>query len=305
MTNHKIGCLQLFCLTFFLSHVTFLFFGKYMITCSGSDTLFACLLGLGLNLILVKGLLSLRRKHPTLSFHSRKTFSLITLLMILLLTFFLLQETATFIQGNYLKNASLLVITLLLLVIALSISKKELPQVASLSLLLFFLFVPLFATNIIGSATNLNFSYIKPPLITGILPLLTGALLFCGLTFGPLLILLFIPYQQIDQQKKQNKYIYLALIISNLVTTSQMLMIGFGPSFTLAEIYQYPYMLVINKISSFLIFDRISFLLSLYLLFDSTIVIGLLITLLKSHPILQQSFLGKYILVPEDSSVDL
>jgi len=65
-------------------------------------------------------------------------------------------------------------------------------------------------------------------------------------------------------------------------------MLCFGPSLVASATYSYPYMLIIHKISSFLILDRISYLLSIYVLLDSTILLGVLFTIIK------MSFVNKY-----------
>ena len=163
------------------------------------------------------------------------------------------------------------------------ISKRNMNQVASLALLSFFIFVPIFLFQLIGSATSLNFNFLKPPLATGILPVIKGALLFSLLGFLPLLLFFLLDKDKIDQKKEERKYITLGLIASNLVTILQFCMIALGPSLYLAQIYDYPYILVINRISSFLIFDRFSYLFSIFILFDSTITLGVLASLLKIY----------------------
>ena len=54
-----------------------------------------------------------------------------------------------------------------------------------------------------------------------------------------------------------------------------------GPSFLLSKYYDYPYMLVMNKISSFLIFNRFYAIFNIFLILDSTIVLVCLFSFLK------------------------
>ena len=61
----------------------------------------------------------------------------------------------------------------------------------------------------------------------------------------------------------------LGFLFSLLVIIIKYLMIGLGPSFLLSKYYDYPYMLVMNKISSFLIFNRF------YAIFNIFLILGL------------------------------
>ena len=277
MEHQKISTLQLFSLVFFLSHAFFLFWGNTIIKASGNDTLLACLLGTILNIFLIKILLWLRKKN----INSPKIGNYILLPLFLLLTFVLLQQMSHFIQSNFLEQGNLLQIGILLILIAIIISKRNIPQVASLAFLCLIIFCIGFVSNIIGMVPLINSDHLKPLLTNGIMPILRGALLFSFYTILPLLLLLSVPYHNVTPKEKQNKYIYFALIISNLITIIQYTMISFGPSILAASTYTYPYMLIIHKISSFVNLDRIGYFISLYVLLDSTILLGFMFTLIK------------------------
>lgn len=281
MTNRNVGLLQLFSLTFFLSHFFFLFYGGNIIKISGSDTIFSCLLGTFLNIFLFSILLRIRKHKKTKS--KNKVLAIAIALIILVTIFLVANDTTYFVIHHYLENGNYFYIFLLLLICAYIISKRNMDSVASLALLLFFLFVPSFIYNMIGSINILDLSYLKPPFNSSFANVIKGALLFSFYTLLPLLLLLFIPYDQVDQKEKQHKYLHLGLIISNIVTIISFMMIGLGPSFVLASTYQYPYMVVINKISGFLVFNRLSYIFSLYLLFDATVLLGLLFSILKKE----------------------
>ena len=108
-----------------------------------------------------------------------------------------------------------------------------------------------------------------------------GAALFIIYTMLPLLLLLFIPYNEIDNRKKQDKYLYLALTLGFLVIIIQYLLLYFSCSINIITSYNYPYMLVINSLSSSFILGRFSYIISFYLLFSLVITLSLILTIIK------------------------
>ena len=172
---------------------------------------------------------------------------------------------------------------LLLFLLILIISNRNISSVTSLAFLLFLFFVPLFLIHFIGNFQFITLSYLKPLFTTNLPTILKGTLLFSLYTMTPLLLLLFIPFDSIDQKEKQNKTLTFALILSNLCTLLGFLMILFGTSLKYGSSYEYPFMLIVRKISGFLIFNRLTYLFSPYLLFDSIILLGGLLTTWKEQ----------------------
>lgn len=288
MNEHKISNLQLFSLTFFLGHFFFLFYGNKIILVSGNDTLFACILGFFINIIFFKLFLFFRKKYQKKKIPFQKTIWQFFGVLCCILCFFILRDSSIFVKLNFLEEGNLFQIALLLILISYIISKRNISQVASLSLICFFIFIFLFGTNILGMSNHLTIQYLKPPFTKEVFSLIKGAMLFSFYSLFPCFLLSFIPYHQVENKKSQNKYLYFALIISNLIVIIQYAMLCFGPSLMASSTYSYPYMLIIHKISSFLILDRISYLLSIYVLFDATILLGVLFTIIK------MSFANKY-----------
>ena len=269
--------MQFFCLTFFLSHALFLFFASSLLKISGSDTLLVCIFGTFFNFFLSKIFPFPKKKKE-----KKKVFSFLSFLLLFSLTFYLLKETSFFIQRNFLKEGSLFSLLLLLILLSLIISKRKLPQITSLSLLSFFLFLLSFFLQITGSMMNVRLTYMKPPFIHGIIPLLKGIILFSFTTFFPLFLLLFLDTNDRKKTKKEQKYFSFSILFSNIISTLEFFLIAIGPSLSLAKTYDYPYMLVINQTASFLLLDRFSYLFSIFVLLDTTILLGLLFLILKT-----------------------
>lgn len=278
MTNKKIGLLQLFTVTFFLSHSCYILFFKNIVNISKTDTIISIILGFLLDLILLKIILYIRKKVDITKYKVIRIPSIIILSSIFI---YFLFSISNFIKSSFLTNGNIYSIVVLLILIVYISSIEGIKQVSSLSLILFYIFIPFFIINIIGSSLSIDFSYLKPFFSNSILNILKGTILFSFYTISPLLLILFIPYKEIDQRKKQDKYLYLALIGSNLVTIIMFLLLYFSCSINIITNYNYPYMLVINSLASNLVFDRFSYIISFYLLFDLIIILSILFSIIK------------------------
>ena len=290
MTNKKIGLLQLASLTFFLGISSFPLFIEKIIKISKSDTIISIIIGSILVLISFKGILELRKKIKPKSNYLK----IIISILLSFIFIYLLLETTNFIKTSYLSSGNFYSILILLLLMCLTTSLQSYKEISSLSLILIFIFVPLFIINIIGSSKSLDLTYLKVLFSTNNLDIIKGSVLFFIYEIIPISLLLFIPYNEIDGRKKQDIYLYLALIISLLIIIIDYLLLYFSSSINVLTSYSYPFMLTINSLSSTFILGRLSYLISFYLLFSSIITLSLIICIIK------QLVLNKYILKTQD-----
>ncbi len=277
MTNKKIGLLQLASLTFFLSISSFPLFIEKIIKISKSDTIISIILGSLLTLIIFKVILSLRKKVKP----KNKYLKIFISILLSIIFIYLLLETTTFIKDTYLSSGNFYSILILLLLMCLVISLREFRELTSLSLILLFIFIPLFIINIIGSSFSIDLTYLKVPFTSSITNIINGSLLFFVYEIIPLSLLLFIPYKEIDALKKQDKYLYLAIISGMIVIIIDYLLLYFSSSINVLTSYNYPFMLTINSLSSTFILGRLSYLISFYLLFSQLITLSLIICVIK------------------------
>ena len=277
MTNKKIGLLQLASLTFFLSIASFPLFIRKVINISKSDTIISIILGSLLTLIIFKVILSLRKKVKP----KNKYLKIFISILLSIIFIYLLLETTTFIKDTYLSSGNFYSILILLLLMCLVISLREFRELTSLSLILLFIFIPLFIINIIGSSFSIDLTYLKVPFTSSITNIINGSLLFFIYEIIPLSLLLFIPYKEIDALKKQDKYLYLAIISGIIVIIIDYLLLYFSSSINVLTSYNYPFMLTINSLSSTFILGRLSYLISFYLLFSQLITLSLIICVIK------------------------
>ena len=277
MTNKKIGLLQLASLTFFLSISSFPLFIEKIIKISKSDTIISIILGSLLTLIIFKVILSLRKKVKP----KNKYLKIFISILLSIIFIYLLLETTTFIKDTYLSSGNFYSTLILLLLMCLVISLREFKELTSLSLILLFIFIPLFIINIIGSSFSIDLTYLKVPFTSSITNIINGSLLFFIYEIIPLSLLLFIPYKEIDALKKQDKYLYLAIISGIIVIIIDYLLLYFSSSINVLTSYNYPFMLTINSLSSTFILGRLSYLISFYLLFSQLITLSLIICVIK------------------------
>ena len=277
MTNKKIGLLQLASLTFFLSISSFPLFIEKIIKISKSDTIISIILGSLLTLIIFKVILSIRKKVKP----KNKYLKIFISILLSIIFIYLLLETTTFIKDTYLSSGNFYSTLILLLLMCLVISLREFKELTSLSLILLFIFIPLFIINIIGSSFSIDLTYLKVPFTSSITNIINGGLLFFVYEIIPLSLLLFIPYKEIDALKKQDKYLYLAIISGIIVIIIDYLLLYFSSSINVLTSYNYPFMLTINSLSSTFILGRLSYLISFYLLFSQLTTLSLIICVIK------------------------
>ena len=277
MTNKKIGLLQLASLTFFLSITSFPLFIEKVIKISKSDTFISIILGSTFTLLIFKVILSLRKKVKP----KNKYLKIFISIILSIIFIYLLLETTNFIKDTYLSSGNFYSILILLLLMCLVISLREFRELTSLSLILLFIFIPLFIINIIGSSFSIDLTYLKVPFTSSITNIINGGLLFFIYEIIPLSLLLFIPYKEIDALKKQDKYLYLAIISGIIVIIIDYLLLYFSSSINVLTSYNYPFMLTINSLSSTFILGRLSYLISFYLLFSQLITLSLIICVIK------------------------
>ena len=290
MTNKKIGLLQLASLTFFLGTSSFPLFIEKIIKISKSDTIISIIIGSILVLITFKDILELRKKIKPKSNYLKVIISILLSFIFI----YLLLETTNFIKTSYLSSGNFYSILILLLLMCLTTSLQSYKEISSLSLILIFIFIPLFIINIIGSSKSLDLTYLRVLFSTNNIDIIKGSISFFIYEIIPISLILFIPYNEIDNRKKQDRYLYLALIISLLVIIIDYLLLYFSSSINVLTSYNYPFMLTINSLSSTFILGRLSYLISFYLLFSSIITLSLIICIIK------QLVLNKYILKTQD-----
>ncbi len=290
MVNKKIGLLQLASLTFFLTTSSFPLFIEKIINISKEDTIISIILGSVLVILLFKVILKIRKSLKV----EKKSLKIIISLVYLSFFIYLIIESTNFIKSSFLTSGNFYSILILLLLMCLVASNKSFKELTSLSLILSFIFIPLFIINIIGSSFSLDLTYLRVPFSNSILSIVKGSILFFIYEIIPLTLLLFIPYKEIDGKKKQDKYLYLALIVGILVILIQYLLLYFSSSINLLTNYNYPFMLVINSLSSTFLLGRLSYIISFYLLFSLLITLSLIICIIK------QLIWNKYTLKTQD-----
>lgn len=268
MIKNKNNQLYIFSLAFFFTNFFFLLYGNNIIKISGNDTLLACLAGIILDIILF--LLSKKFIYKKI----KPSYLLIPILIIF--TIILLKDTALFIKSNFLREGNLFYLILLLILTSLLISKRELDQIAHLAFISLLIFFILFLIQVTGTTHSLDVSYLSSNFNSS--NIMKGAILFSCYTYLP--FLLFSIFAT-DKTQKMRKAYLLGFLFSLLVIIIKYLMIGLGPSFLLSKYYDYPYMLVMNKTSSFLIFNRFYAIFNIFLILDSTIVLACLFSFLK------------------------
>lgn len=268
MIKNKNNQLYIFSLAFFFTHFFFLLYGHNIIRISGNDTLIACLLGIIIDVFLFTITKNIIYKKINPSY--------LLIPVIIIFTIILLKDTAIFINRNFLRECNIFYLIILLILTSLLISKRELDQIAHLAFISLIIFIILFVIQISGATHSLDIAYLS--ISFNSTSIIKGALLFSSYTYLP--FLLFSIFAT-DKTKKMRKAYLLGFLFSLLIIILEYFLIALLPSLLLSKYYDYPYMLVMNKISSFLIFNRFYAIFNIFLILDQTIVLACLFSFLK------------------------
>lgn len=276
LTNHKLGATQVGAVLFFLTRCSFSLFGyQFLFQNAGNDAILAFLIASGLAIFLFSLLLKWRKKKNVICQMHSRLLKMISFLTLLFLFLFYLKETTALIQLEFI-DISWIFIYFSFLFIAFLLSKNKLLSLSSSAFLLLFPFLFFFIILFLGGIPLVNLDYLKPFLLSPSTHFLkTTFFMFLFLLPG-MFFLSFLPIDRIDHKEKQEKILFSYFILGCLSILLEIFLMHLTLGANLTAIYPYPLFALTSRISSFLIFDRIYFLFSFYLLFDSTIFLSIL-----------------------------
>ncbi len=278
MKHKTITIFQMTSIIFFLIHHFFLASTNTFLNIANNDWLISYLLGVLLAFFAFRFIIKRQETYQkSIIFHS---FGAIILLLVSFL--YCLWQTATIIKVNFLQEGTIIQIIVLLCFIAYLISKKNMEQVANLSLLCFFFFFIFFSINIVSILPSLTIDYINPFFQEKQITIFKGAIYYFFMTTIPLLLLFYIKDEHCENKKKQKKYFYFAFSISHITILFQLLMLALGPSIAFSKQDPYPYMLIFHLFANTTVLDRFNYLFSYYILMDNIILLGILLTIIKT-----------------------
>lgn len=178
-------------------------------------------------------------------------------ILILCIGFILLYNISNFAISQFLAETPLLVFMLLLglvLIYNVSLGIENISRVAIIFLAIILVLTIISTTGILP---NFEKSNIKPILEYGYINPLKGGVTLTLTNVIPIFILLIIPKNKIENNKKVNKALIISYTIAFILAFLAILLTIGALGIYLCDIYQYPEYTVLKKISLFNFLDRI------------------------------------------------
>ena len=204
----------------------------------------------------------------------------INMLLILFITFLasiILWNLINFISSQYLYQTPKLVISILFMITCCYVTSKGLQTIGRTGTILFIINLILFLISALALVPKFQMNELFPFLENGMIPVLKGSYLNVSYNIFPLFILLIIPKDNIESNKKMVKsfmkvylIVFLAIFFVILLTTSVL-------GSNLANLYQYPEYHILKTINIANFFQRVESILSSQMIFS--FMIGIIICL--------------------------
>lgn len=213
-------------------------------------------------------------------------FGKILILILALFIFFeasmVLWNMINFISSQYLYQTPLLVINILFMIAILYLSMKGLSTIGRSGIVMFIIEISLFFLAFFSLVPKIQVSEVFPILEYGMIPIFHARGISISYNVLPLFVLLIIPKDNIEDNKKMVKsflkiYIFIFITLFLVVFTVTSI---FG--IKLASLYQYPEFHILKTINIGNFFQRVETLLSVQWIFDSIMAITLYIYFIKT-----------------------
>ena len=269
--DNKINCFGLF--TIIVSLTSSAFYGiysSYIIHISKSTSLFSMLIGLILGLLFSKLFIYY--------FKSKKSKSNILFILCTLLTYiFFTYRLTSFLSNEYLIEMPNYMISLLIITLTYYISSKGLETTISVSTISFYISIILFifdSSNLVG---QINLNNFLPLFNITINDFIMSSVFFTLYFFVPIVNISFININQIEDIHNFNKYYYLAIIVSFLISFITLFNTIGVSGIQVNLLFDYPIYISLKKIKLFSFLDSIEnisiMLWILYVINSSSIVL--------------------------------
>jgi len=162
-----------------------------------------------------------------------------------------------FIVSQFLTRTPQYIIGILFSLLIIYINIKGIETISRTSLLLFSINIILFLIQFLSLTPQIDFSNFKPILENGINGVISGSFRICLLNFTPMLILLIIPKDYINDKDKFRKSLIISFIISIIIILLMIIVTIGNLGVELSSLYQYPEYIVLKRITIFNFLDKV------------------------------------------------
>lgn len=261
-------------------------FFNLIVSVSKNDSIFSIILGSILGLIILFGYFYLNNKLPNNNIFSKiyKTFpkvisDLLNSLLIIIFIFigsFTLYNLSIFINYNLLNDIDIIPISILLIITVIYLANKGITAITRVSGILIFIFILFGLISFISLITYSDPVNLYPLLTTNFLDIYEGGIYSSILSVTPILLLLIIPKEKIEKNKKYQRYMLITYIINFVYLLISFILILSILGIKLTSILNYPDIVALQKVSLLHFIERIEDLLSFKVMFDGFIFLTLI-----------------------------
>lgn len=292
MNNNKLSPLGICFLSSFLYRSFYIIgFFNLIISISKSDSIFSIVLSSFIGLILLYSYFYLNNKlHNDNIFNKiNKSFpkfisDLLNSLLIILFLFiggFTLYNLSIFINYNLLNDIDIIPISILLILTIIYVASKGINTIIRVSGILIFIFILLVTISFISLVNYSNPFNLYPLLTNSFMDMYEGGIYSSILSVSPILLLLIIPKEKIEQNNKYHKYMLITYIINFIYILISFILILSILGVKLTNILHYPDIVALQKVSLLHFIERIEDLLSFKVMFDGFLFLTLTVFYVK------------------------
>lgn len=266
-------------------------FFNLIISISKSDSIFSIILSSLLGLIILYGYFYLndRLARDNIFIKINKSFpkiiaDLLNSLLIILFTFigcFTLYNLAIFINYNLLNDINIIPISILLMFTITYLATKGVNTITRVSGILIFIFISFSFISFISLINYSSPTNLYPLLTNNFLDIYEGSIYSCILSVTPILLLLIIPKERIEKNRKYQKYMFITYIVNCIYILISFILTLSILGEKLTTILHYPDIVALQKVSLLHFIDRIEDLLSFKVMFDSFLFLTLILYYVK------------------------
>jgi len=262
-----------------------------IISLSKNDSIFSIIISGILGISLLYGYFYLNNNLPNKNVFDKITSTfpkvisdiLISIIVVLLvfISSYTLYNLSIFINYNLLNDINIIPISTLLIITVIYLVSKGINTITRVSGILIFIVIFLILISFIAVIKYSNPNNLYPLLTNNFSNIYESSLYSFILSNMPICLLLIIPKEKIENNKRYHKYMSITYIINSLYILFNFVLIISILGSKFASILNYPDIMILQKVSLLNFFERIEDLLSFKFMFDGFLFLAVAIYYIK------------------------
>lgn len=290
--DSKISPLSICFLSSFLYRSFYIIgFFNLIISISKGDSIFSIILGGFLGLIILWSYFYIDNKIKSDNIFNKinKSFpkmiaDLLIAILIILFFFigsFSLYNLSMFINYNLLNDIDIIPISILLILTITYLASKGINTITRVSGILIFILILFVVISLLSLINYSDPSNLYPLLTNNFMSIYEGSIYSMILSVSPIFLLLIIPKEKVENNKKYHKYMLITYIINCVYILISFILVISILGIELTSILSYPDIIALQKVSLLNFIERIEDILSFKLMFDGFLFVTLVIFYVK------------------------